>query len=228
MAKRRKVKKTDVPIHHLNESQVTLLMKHIHEEADNARRNGNIRTVIDEIVVVLLLHTGVMAQELPEILIRDTPIHHHEEALYIGRKKGKKGRRIPLDHETTQMIIHFIENYRKEARSNQPLIINERGNRFNYISLYSKLQRISKRSGIGQLEPSILRHTFIVRLFQKCQDLRIVQEQAGHVSPKTTAKHLEGSQPCDACRKITAIKECVRIDSGQVLCLKCLEELRYA
>jgi hypothetical protein len=55
------------------------------------------------------------------------------------------------------------------------------------MSLYSKVRKIGEKSGIGQLHPHMLRCTYLVRLYNKKNDLRFVQDQAGHANIKTTA-----------------------------------------
>jgi integrase len=56
-----------------------------------------------------------------------------------------------------------------------------------YRSIYEKIKKRGKKSGIGKLHPHILRHTYLTRLYNVQHDLRFVQEQAGHASPTITA-----------------------------------------
>ncbi|MBL7152076.1 MAG: tyrosine-type recombinase/integrase [Phycisphaerae bacterium] len=54
-------------------------------------------------------------------------------------------------------------------------------------SIYEKMKKLGKKSGIGKLHPHMLRHTYLSRLYNVEHDLRFVQDQAGHASPTTTA-----------------------------------------
>ena len=101
------------------------------------------------------------------------------------------------------------------------------------FSIYSKIRRIGLGAGIKNLQPNALRKTYIVNLFDKEQDLRLVQQQAGHSSLKTTALYVQQAKPkpavrktCEACGKRVSINRIAQIDSGQVLCITCLNELR--
>jgi hypothetical protein len=55
------------------------------------------------------------------------------------------------------------------------------------MSLYNKVKRIGRDAKIENLHPRILRSTYVVRLYNSEQDLRFVQQQAGHTSLRTTA-----------------------------------------
>jgi len=56
-----------------------------------------------------------------------------------------------------------------------------------YRTVYEKMKKLGKKSGIGKLHPHMLRHTYLTRLYNVEHDLRFVQDQAGHASPTTTA-----------------------------------------
>ena len=56
-----------------------------------------------------------------------------------------------------------------------------------YRSIYEKIKKLGRQSGIGKLHPHMLRHTYGTRLYNVEQDLRFVQDQLGHASPTTTA-----------------------------------------
>ena len=56
-----------------------------------------------------------------------------------------------------------------------------------YRSIYEKIKKLGKNSGLGHLHPHMLRHTYGTRLYNVEMDLRFVQDQLGHASPTTTA-----------------------------------------
>jgi site-specific recombinase XerC len=68
-----------------------------------------------------------------------------------------------------------------------PLLASTNGKRMIYRSIYEKMKKLGKNSGIGKLHPHMLRHTYLSRLYNVEHDLRFVQDQAGHASPTTTA-----------------------------------------
>jgi integrase/recombinase XerD len=213
----------------LSQEQVQRLLAHVRERADQARRCGATRAIVDELIIVILLQTGLRPQELRALRIADTPTHPGEPHLQVRKGPGVRARAIAVPAETADMLHRYVHLYRADAPSSEPLILSERGTPFGYISLYSKVRRIGREAGLGRLSPAMLRHTFLVRLYESRQDLRLVQEQAGHAQLKSTARRVRPRRPvqrCDVCNKAMAPGAGEKIDSGQVLCPGCLRELR--
>lgn len=213
----------------LSQEQVQRLLAHVRERADQARRCGATRAIVDELIIVILLQTGLRPQELRALRIADTPTPPGEPHLQVRKSPGVRARAIAVPAETADMLQRYVHLYRADAPSSDPLILSERGTPFGYISLYSKVRRIGREAGLGRLSPAVLRHTFVVRLYESRQDLRLVQEQAGHARLKSTALQVRPRRPvlrCDACNRTMAPSTGEKIDSGQLLCPSCLGDLR--
>jgi len=189
MAKRAKIKRNEqTPANkYLSDVQLEKLLQYVKNKADLARLRGTTRAIIDEVIILLLVDAGLRASELCCLNIRDLPVEHGENAILVRDAKGNVTRDIRITLKTAARLERFVKLYRKGAKPVQPLLISERGRRLSYMSLYSKVKRIGANAGIGRLYPQILRRTFQVRLYNVEQDLRFVQNQAGHASPKTTA-----------------------------------------
>ena len=171
----------------ISNSQVDKLLQYVKKKGDDDRRKGNTRSIVNELIIMLFINTGIHARELCNLSISDLPICHGENAIRIRNDKGNVVRSIEINSEMSECLERFVRLYRKSENHNDPLIINERGNRISYMSLYSKVKKIGEKAGIGQLHPHILRCTYLVRLYDKKNDLHFVQEQAGHANIKTTA-----------------------------------------
>ena len=189
MAKRAKPQRNvATPINkHLSETQLKKLLRYVKNKADLARQRGTTRAIIDELIILLLINTGLRAGELCTLNIRDLPVEHGENAIWVRDAKGNVTREIGISSKTAMYLERFVKLYTKGTKPAQPLLTGERGKRFIYMSLYSKVRRIGENAGIGRLHPQMLRRTFLVRLYDVEHDLRFVQNQAGHASPKTTA-----------------------------------------
>ncbi|MFC1762985.1 tyrosine-type recombinase/integrase [Planctomycetota bacterium] len=148
---------------------------------------GSQRGVIDELVVELLVNGGLRAQELCSLDIRDLPVSHGKPVIYVRDGKGKVSRSIDVPQSLEQRLQRFVRLYRKGAKPESPLFVNARGKRVIYRSIYEKIKKLGKNSGIGHLHPHMLRHTYGTRLYNVEMDLRFVQDQLGHASPTTTA-----------------------------------------
>ncbi len=172
---------------HLSEAQLQTLLQYVKNKADEARRKGTKRAIVDELIILLLVNTGLHASELCNLCIVDLPMEHGENAVWVRNAKGEVVRAVEIITKKKECLERFVRLYRKEADPDEPLIINERGKRLTYMSLYSKVKNIGEKSKIGKLHPHMLRCTYLVRLCDSKKDLRFVQEQAGHASRKTTA-----------------------------------------
>ena len=171
----------------LSNSQLDKLLQYVKNKADDDRRKGNTRSIVNELIILLLVNTGLHAKELCNLSISDLPLEHGENAIWVRDAKGDVVRAVEIDSKMSECLERFVRLYRKAANHKEPLIINERGKRISYMSLYSKVRKIGEKARIGKLHPHMLRCTYLVRLCNKKNDLRFVQEQAGHASRKTTA-----------------------------------------
>ena len=171
----------------LSETELERLLAYVQEKADMARRRGTTRAVIDEVLVLLLVNAGLRATELCNLTIADLVTEHNRSTLRVRDASGNVSRAVGVTWEMAAYLHRFVELYRRDAKSNDPLLVNERGTRLAYISIFSKVKRIGRQARIGNLHPRILRSTYVVRLYDSQQNLRFVQQQAGHASPRTTA-----------------------------------------
>ena len=189
MAKRKRAKKRGglAPDKYLSEAQLRILRQYVKDKADLARMRGGSRGVFDELIVELLVNTGLRASELCNLNIGDLPIKHGKDCIWVRDSKGKVSRVVDISEKLKKRLERFVKLYRKRAKANSPLLVSERGKRIIYRSIYAKIKRIGEQAGTGKLHPHMLRHTYLTRLYNLEHDLRFVQDQAGHASPTTTA-----------------------------------------
>lgn len=192
------------PDKYLSERQVEMLL------CDVARRTGkgSLRAAVNEFVIIMLLYSGLRAEELLALKIANTPYHHGKNVIDVTDGKGNVDRAIEIPQWLSDKICQFIERWRygskpgsilvpseagtrrvvitRKSYRGKPVVV-ERSARMIYHSLYYRLRAIGRRSGIGRLTPHMLRHTYGTRLYNVQQDLRFVQDQLGHADPRTTA-----------------------------------------
>ena len=236
----------------LSEAELQKLLSYVKKQADLARERGTTRAIVDEMIVLLLARVGLRANEIRSLKIEDLPTHNGEKTLRIRNTLGKVLRIVDISEDISQTLTRFVKLYRKGAKKKDSLLETERGNPFGYMSLYNKVSRIGEQAGIGKITPAILQHTYMVRLYEKEQDLRYVQEQTGYLSRRTLAKylmkgrgkrttlkrgsvevtsqestehkgrHMEPMWTCEACGAECVKSDGRKIESGQYLCRKCL------
>ena len=185
--KRSKTRGGLAPDKYLSEDQLKKLRQYVKDKADLARMRGGSRGVIDELIVELLVNTGLRASELCNLNIGDLPVKHGKDCVWIRDGKGNVSRTVDISDKLKKRLERFIKLYRKRAKADSALLVSERGDRIIYRSIYAKIKRIGDQAGIGKLHPHMLRHTYLTRLYNIEKDLRFVQDQAGHASPTTTA-----------------------------------------
>ncbi|OHB62298.1 MAG: hypothetical protein A2168_03095 [Planctomycetes bacterium RBG_13_50_24] len=266
-------------VRYLSDAELEKLLLYIREKADLARRRGTTRAVVDEVIVLLLLNTGLRPSELCNLTIADLITEHGRKAIMVRDASGNIPRAVDVTGDIVEHVQTFVRLYRRKAKPGDPLLISERGTRFGYMSLYNKVRRIGESAKVGNLHPGVLRATCLVRLYNSTQDLWFVQQQAGHASPRTTAiyatagsdshskaaspvraysqtkrkacpssrqavtqsrteeksakqretisvKGIRQAEKCEACGKQIGNRGGIKIDSGQILCLSCIQELR--
>lgn len=182
------------PEKYLTEQQQKRLLAYVKAQADIARFRNTTRAIINEMIVMLFLNTGLRANELCKLRLRDLPVTHDKKMIFVRTGKGKTVRVIEISDRFCKKLEGFIELYRKKAKPADYLFINERGTRLRYVSVYSKIKLIGKRAGVGHLHPHVFRHTYLTRLYNVGHDLLFVQGQAGHKSPTTTAIYAQTDQ----------------------------------
>ena len=188
MAKRKSTSRGGLaPDKYLSEEQLKRLRQYVKDMADLARQRGSERAIIDELIVELFSNTGLRASELCDLNISDLPVSHGKDSIWIRDGKGKVTRTVDIPENLVKRLERFIKLYRKNAKPDDPLLASAKGERMIYRSLYEKIKKLGKNSGLGKLHPHVLRHTYLTRLYNVEHDLRFVQDQAGHASPTTTA-----------------------------------------
>ncbi|MBL7214972.1 MAG: site-specific integrase [Phycisphaerae bacterium] len=196
------------PDKYLSEGQVERILKHLQKQS----ANGSRRAAINEFIVLMLLYCGLRAEELLALRIRNLPCRHDKNMIEVEEGKGNVSRSIVIPDWLSGVIKAFVKKYRKGAKPDSILISSERGHRrvvlkqhwiingkrqthrrrqrsrrMTYSSLWSKIRKIGIAAGVGKLHPHMFRHTYLSRLYGISNDLRFVQDQAGHADPKTTA-----------------------------------------
>lgn len=163
----------------LSEEQVNRLLFHIQDRSKVTERN--------ELILCLLLYTGVRVSELCKIKIKD--IDFITNTLNVFGKGGKH-REIPLKMELIEKIQCYIKGQRNESRYRESdfLLVSQRADRLVRDSINTVLEQIAKQVDF-KLYPHLFRHTFCTRLIQRGVDITTVSRLAGHSSVTTTSEY---------------------------------------
>jgi integrase/recombinase XerC len=132
----------------------------------------------DKLIVRTIYSTGVRVSELCNMNIEDIDFEEHTIRI-LG--KGDKIRMVFVDQETLDDIRKFIGN-----KIIGPLFIGQQG---KHISPRA-IQHIFKNYAPLGITPHKIRHSYASELYRRSKNLRVVQENLGHTSIKTTEIYL--------------------------------------
>jgi integrase/recombinase XerC/integrase/recombinase XerD len=138
----------------------------------------SIEDIRDKLIVRTIYATGVRVSELCNINIEDIDFDEHTIRI---RGKGDKIRTVFIDDETLADLGKFIGN-----RIVGPLFVGQQG---KHISSRA-IQHIFKRYAPQGITPHKIRHSYASELYKRSKNLRVVQENLGHTSIKTTEIYL--------------------------------------
>jgi integrase/recombinase XerC len=138
----------------------------------------SIEDIRDKLIVRTIYATGVRVSELCNINIEDIDFDEHTIRI---RGKGDKIRTVFIDEDTLAELSKFIGN-----RIIGPLFVGQQG---KHISSRA-IQHIFKHYAPQGITPHKIRHSYASELYKRSKNLRVVQENLGHTSIKTTEIYL--------------------------------------
>lgn len=132
----------------------------------------------DKLIVRTIYATGVRVSELCNMNIEDIDFDEHTIRI---RGKGDKIRLVFVDEDTLAEILKFVG-----TRITGPLFVGQQG---KHISSRA-IQHIFKHYAPSGITPHKIRHSYASELYKRSKNLRVVQENLGHTSIKTTEIYL--------------------------------------
>lgn len=142
----------------------------------------------DKVILELLYATGIRVSELVHIKTQDLDMKLPGVKV-LG--KGNKERFIPFGEFCKQSIERYLKEFKPLKHVDHDyLIVNMQGQPITERGVRYVLNNVVKRtSGVTNIHPHKLRHTFATHLLNQGADLRTVQSLLGHVNLSTTGKY---------------------------------------
>ena len=133
----------------------------------------------DQLVLRVLVTTGLRRSELCALAWRDLDLDGEKPSLLVRRGKGGKPRRQPLPPRLADEL-RDLRTARQPA-SEHPVVCGLAGGRLQETILADVIRRASKRAGLEKhVTAHTLRHTAATWLRQELGDTRLVAEYLGH------------------------------------------------
>lgn len=184
----------------LNEEEVARLRRFLARRIADADDDSMTSAAVDQLIVELLLFSGLRNSELCRLNVSDTNVGHGEPTLTVF-DGDKLDRTIYLPSEINQRIKWFVEQIRPRCLPSdmapgdlrQPLILNERRKPYDRTALYRRVVRILSEAGLEErASVQLLRHTYGFLAYKRTGgNLLFVQKQLGHAHPMVTAVYAQ-------------------------------------
>lgn len=141
----------------------------------------------DRVILEILYATGIRATELTHLKLNDI------DRTFMTIKvlgKGNKVRIVPYGAFAEAALVDYLEFRATRNTDHDYLLINNRNAPLTERGVrYVLNQIVMNATGIRDIHPHKLRHTFATHLLNNGADLRTVQDLLGHVNLSTTGKY---------------------------------------
>jgi integrase/recombinase XerD len=174
------VPKEVAPPRHLNDEE---------EEALVAAVNA-VGTLRDQTIIILLLHTGLRAQELCTLTRQQVHLSKRNGTLRIMGKR-KKVREVPLNTTARSILNRYLETLSPECSYLFPSEKTQRA--LTGRALGHLLTKYATQAQVADVSPHDLRHRFGYRMAEVVPLHRLAQIM-GHDSLDTTMLYIRGTR----------------------------------
>ena len=156
-----------------------------------AIRESKPTPVRDWFMVELGLFSGLRVEEMTDLKVSDLHIKEEESSLTVRKGKGGKSRTIQIKGAFKHECLFYLNWKKEQCQDISPeacLLTGPKDNPLTTRALQKAFKRCLKKAGLDDhYSIHCLRHTYGSHLYKASQyNLRLVQEQLGHSSIRTT------------------------------------------
>ena len=146
---------------------------------------------VTNLVVTMILDTGLRVSELCELSLSDIDLHDHSAMVIDG--KGGKDRLVLFTEATVARILAWLPLRDARGPKGEHLLVTKAGTALQSRTIQRMMDRLADEAEIprGRLTPHVLRHNFATGLLERGADLVSIQRLLGHASIATTRVYLE-------------------------------------
>jgi integrase/recombinase XerC len=147
----------------------------------------------DIAIIGLMLDAGLRIGEVESLNLEDIEISDRKGLVRIRQGKGLKYREVPLNKDLRKALQSYI-NIRPNIDT-PALFISQWKDRLSSNSIWKLVKKYGEASGLENLTPHSLRHSFGTRLVRdKGNDIVAVAQLMGHSNIQTTSIYTKASQ----------------------------------
>jgi integrase/recombinase XerD len=147
----------------------------------------------DRAIIVLMLHTGLRAQEVCTLTRAQVRLGKRSGTLVVCGKRNKY-REIPLNATARAALLAYDPALRRPSQDSTPLFLSEKKHaRLTERGLGYLINKYAKRANVRDVSPHDLRHRFGYRMAATVPLHRLAQLM-GHDSLDTTMRYVQGTR----------------------------------
>lgn len=148
----------------------------------------------DEALLEIIYGAGLRVSEACNLELDDLAADGARSEVRVRQGKGRKDRIVPLGRRAAAAVAAYHPHRaawlaRSPGGDGRALFITPRGKRLDPRSVRRLLSRRELATGVRQVSPHALRHSFATHLLGEGADLRAIQEMLGHASLQTTQRY---------------------------------------
>ena len=141
----------------------------------------------DSALLTTLYATGMRVTEVVSLRLDDVDI---ENSVLICPSKDGQMRQLPLDEDTQNILITYLEEgrpYLVKNKYEEALFLNHRGQQLTRQGLWLIIKAYAQEANLSMpVTPHTLRHSFAAHKLERGSELQEVQQLLGHANISTT------------------------------------------
>jgi site-specific recombinase XerD len=152
-------------------------------------------------IILTLLDTGVRANELCHLKIRDLDLRNRQISV---KGKGNKTRVVEVCGRTVQVISQYLRT-RPDLVKHTPLFIGNHDIALTRNGLLQLIRRLGERANVQNAYPHRFRHTFAINFLRNGGNIFALQKLLGHSTLDMVKRYLKlAQQDCAAAHRIAS------------------------
>ena len=167
--------------YHLPRPRKTHTLPKVLDEEDIKNIFSRVENPKHRLILYMAYSSGLRVSEV--VRIRLTDIHRKSMQIRIEQSKGRKDRMVVL----SKKVLALMEEYYRQCKPKEYLFEGQFGGPYSIRSaqmIFKRFKQLAKVNIKGGIH--LLRHSFATHLLEQGADIRLVQQQLGHNSVKTT------------------------------------------
>ncbi|MCK5707625.1 MAG: tyrosine-type recombinase/integrase [Candidatus Aureabacteria bacterium] len=146
--------------------------------------------VRDWFMIQLGLFTGLRVDEMRQLKIEDIHIRGSHSSLFVKNGKGGRKRNVWINAEFKEICEEFLKLRKRfgfDDNTDCCVFVSDAGTTLSKRAIQKSFKRCVKTAGLTEkYSIHCLRHTYATYLLKASRNIKLVKEQLGHSSIKTT------------------------------------------